>query len=61
MGLTLGINLEFHTSIAKELKLSVEKIWGPIPMFTGVTREELVGRAFLPTPKLILNRIKVGN
>ena len=59
LGLTLGTNLKFYTSVAKGLKLKVRKFWGLIPTFVEVTGEKLVGGGgggFLPTS--ILNRIK---
>ena len=48
--LTLGANLKFYTSVAKELKLKVRKFWGLIPTFVEVTEEKLVavGGAFWP-------------
>ena len=51
LGLTLGMNLKFYTSVAKVLKLKVRKFWGLIPMFVEVRGEKLVGGAFLPPPK----------
>ena len=54
MGLTLGMNLKFYISVAKVLKLKVEKFLGLIPIFVGVTGEKLVvvvgGGAFCPSP-----------
>ena len=55
LGLTLGTNLKFYTSLSKGLKLKVRKFWGLIPTFVEVTGEKLVGEAFLPPP--ILNRV----
>ena len=46
MGLALGTNLKFCTSVAKELKLKVRKIWELIPIFEEVTKEKLVGKPF---------------
>ena len=43
LGLTLGVVLEFYTSVAKRLKLKVRKFWGLIPTFVEVTGEKLVG------------------
>ena len=57
LGLTLGTNLKFYTSVAKGLKLKVRKFWGLIPMFAEVTGEKLVrgggGGAFCPSPSWI--------
>ena len=51
LGLALGTNLKFYTSVAKELELKVRKILGIIPMFVEVTEEKLVERAFCePAP-----------
>ena len=59
LGLALGTNLKFYTSVAKGLKLKVRKFWGLNPTFVEVTGEKLIGGwAFLPSP--ILNRVK-GN
>ena len=58
LGLALGANLKFYTSMAKELKLKVKKFWGLIPI--EVTGEKLVGwEAFCPPP--FLNRVKFTN
>ena len=54
LGLVLGTNLEFCTSVAKGLKLKVRKFWGPNATFVEVTGEKLVGGA---PPPLILNRV----
>ena len=56
LGLALGTNLKFYTSVAKGLKLKVRKFLGLIPTFPEVTEEKLVGGAFLPPP--ILNSVK---
>ena len=56
LGLALGTNLKFYTSVAKGLKLKVRKFWGPNPTFVEVTGEKLVGGSFLDPP--ILNRVK---
>ena len=51
LGLALGKNLKFYTSLSKGLKLNVRKFWGLIPTFVEVTGEKLVGEGgFLPTP-----------
>ena len=52
LGLALGTNLKFYTSVAKGLKLKVRKFWGLIPMFVEVTGEKLVG-SFLGPPSWI--------
>ena len=41
--LTIGMKLKFYTSMAKELKLKVRKLWGLIPTYVEVTGEKLVG------------------
>ena len=43
LGLALGSNLKFYTSVAKELKLKFRKFWGLIPSFVEVTGEKVVG------------------
>ena len=43
LGLALGTNLKFYTSVAKGLKLKVRKFLGLIPTFLEVTGEKLVG------------------
>ena len=48
LGLGLGTNLKFSTSVVKRLKLKVRKFRGPNPTFVEVTREKLVEGAFLP-------------
>ena len=47
LGLALGTNLKFYTSVAKRLKLKVRKFWGLISTFVEVTGEKLVAGAFL--------------
>ena len=42
VGLALGTNLKFYTSVAKGLKLKVRKFWGLILTFVEVTGEKLV-------------------
>ena len=42
LGLALGTNLKFYTSVAKELKLKVRRFWGLIPTFVEITGEKLV-------------------
>ena len=59
LGLALGTNLKFYTSLSKGLKLKLRKFWGVIPTFVEVAGETLVGGAFLPPPSHpILNRVK---
>ena len=51
LGLALGTNLKFYTTVAKGLKLKVKKFWGLIPTFAEVTEEKLVGAwGFLSLP-----------
>ena len=50
LGLTLGTNLKFYTSVTKGLKLKVRKFSGLIPTFVEVTGEKLVGGSFCPPP-----------
>ena len=50
LGLALGTNLKFYTSVAKGLKLKVKKFWGLISTFVEVTGEKLVGGPFCPLP-----------
>ena len=57
MGLALGANLKFYTSVAVGLKLKVRKLGRPILTFVEVTGEKMGGEAFCP-PLLILNRVK---
>ena len=56
MGLALGMNLKFYTSVAKRLKLKVWKFWALVPTFLEVTGEKLLGGSFAPPP--ILNWVK---
>ena len=50
LGLALGTNLKFYTSVAKRLKLKVRKFWWIIPTFVEITGEKLVGELFAPPP-----------
>ena len=50
LGVALGTNLTFYTSVAKRLKLKVRKFWGLILTFAEVTEEKLVEGAFCPPP-----------
>ena len=43
LGLALGTNFKFYTSVAKGLKLKVRKFLGLIPTFVEITEEKLVG------------------
>ena len=40
LGLPLGTNLKFYSSVAKGLKLKVRQFWGLIPTFAEVTEEK---------------------
>ena len=42
LGVALGTNLKFYTSLSKGLKPKVRKFWGLIPASVEVTREKLV-------------------
>ena len=57
LGLALGTNLRFYTSVAKGLKLQVRKFWRLIPTFVEVTGEKLVGGRGGFLALLILNRV----
>ena len=46
LGLALGTNLKFYTSVPKGLKLNVRKSWKLIPTFVEVTGGKLVGGPF---------------
>ena len=50
LGLALGTNLKFYTSLSKGLKLKVRKFWGLIPTFVEVTGENLVRGPFCHPP-----------
>ena len=50
LGLKLGTNFKFYTSVEKGLKRKVRKFWGLIPAFVEVTGEKLVEGAFLAPP-----------
>ena len=58
LGLALGRNLKFYSSVAKRLKLKARKFWGRIPTFVEVTGEKLERGPFCPLPS-ILNRVKL--
>ena len=59
LGLALGKNLKFYSTVAKGLKLKIRKFCGLDPTFVEVTEEKLVGWGglFAPLPP-ILNRVK---
>ena len=51
LGLALGTNLKFYTSVAKGLRIKVGKCWGLIRTFVEVTGEKMVrgvGETFCP-------------
>ena len=50
LGLALGTNLKFYTSMVKELMLKVRKFWGLIPTFVEVSEENLVGGGIFVPP-----------
>ena len=52
LGLALGTNLKFYTSVAKKLKLKSRKFRGLISAFVEATGEKLAGggEAFLAPP-----------
>ena len=58
LGLALGKNFKFYTSLSKGLKLKFRKFWRLISSFIDVTGEKLIGGGWLFWP-LILNRVKV--
>ena len=60
LGLALGLNLKFYTSVAKGLKLKVRKFLGLIPTFVEVTGEKLVGWEFLPSILTRINNFAYG-
>ena len=45
--LAQGMVLTFYKNATKGVKVKVRKCWGLIPKFVEVTREKLVGEAFL--------------
>ena len=62
LGLALGTNLQFYTSLSKGLKLKVRRFFGLIPTFVEVTGEKLVGGGgsfchLTPALTPILNRV----
>ena len=60
LGLALGTNLKFYTSVPKVLKVKVRKIWELIPTFVEATGEKLVEGGGLFCLSTILNRVKVA-
>ena len=51
LGLALGKNLKFYTSVEKVLKLKVRQFWGLIPTFVEDTGEKTGrGGLFAPPP-----------
>ena len=50
LGLALGTNVKFYTSVTKGLKLKVRMFCGLILTFIEVTGEKLVGGTFPPLP-----------
>ena len=59
LGLVLGTNLKFYTSVGKGLELKVRNFGGLVPMSVEVTGKKLVGGFFVfPLPP-ILNRVKI--
>ena len=58
LGVALGENLKFYTSVAKGLKQKVRKFWGLILTFVEVVKKKTVRGAFLHRSSLpILNRV----
>ena len=58
LGLALGKNLKFFTSVAKKIKLEVRKFLRLISTFVKVVGEKLVGGLFASPPSPIVNRVK---
>ena len=54
LGLALGTNLKFYTSLSKGLKLKVRKFWGLILTFVEVTGEKLVGVGVVFLPPILI-------
>ena len=50
LGLVLGTNLKFYTSVGKGLELKVRNFGGLVPTSVEVTGEKLVGGFFCPPP-----------
>ena len=47
LGLALGRNLKFYTSLSNGLKLKAKKFWWLVLTFVEFTGKKLVGEAFL--------------
>ena len=62
LGLAVGANLKFYTSVPKGLKLKVRKFWELIPTFVEITGEKMVGGLFArpPPPTRIGLRVAKG-
>ena len=56
LGLKLGMNLKFYTSVEKGLKLKVRKFWGVIPTFVEVTGKKIGRGTFTKTLRNINNQ-----
>ena len=50
LGLVLGINLKFYTSVGKGLELKVRNFGGLVPTSVEVTGEKLVRSFFVLSP-----------
>ena len=50
LGLALGMNLKFYTSMAKGLKLKARKFWRLFSKFAEVPEEKLIGDLFALSP-----------
>ena len=61
LGLALGANLKFYTSVTKGSKLKVTKCWGLILTFVEVPGEKLVGGLFGPHPPSWIGLIGLSN
>ena len=56
LGMSIGMSLQFYTSVAKGSKLKVREILGLILTFVEVTEEKLAGNLFAPAT---LNGVKL--
>ena len=54
--MSIGMSLQFYTSVVKGSKLKVREILGLILTFVEVTKEKLVGNLFAPAT---LNGVKL--
>ena len=59
LGLAIGMNLKFYTSVVNGLKLKAKKFCGLVPTFAEVTGEKLVGGGLFAPPLPLLNRVKM--